>query len=327
MNDLQQLLISGLPLWMTIDGFRQAMLSVFQSGIDSTVFPKSETSLVLTKSELEYLKSHSWYQLSVHKELETLLRQMISDIDISVTDDFCSVELPENSIAYHRVWGTITADSNWWFSSKQMEIDLLEAESNPMITSHLIHINSPGGEAWYLDRLSETLRNCRKPIITLYEKMCCSAAYYIGCHGSRVYATTHNDYVGCIGTMCSFYDFEPYFKKLGITKVEAKADGSDLKNKTFDDLIDGKSEKYIHDFLNPLNEQFHNVVRLSRSKLEKLDDSEPVMRGETFCTDSAIEIGLADGLRTFSSAVEEIYAMGLNFSKNEKLKESLYNIV
>lgn len=43
MNELQNLLVSGKPLWITVDGFRQAMLSVFplHGKIDDNADPKS----------------------------------------------------------------------------------------------------------------------------------------------------------------------------------------------------------------------------------------------------------------------------------------------
>ena len=68
---------------------------------------------------------------------------------ITVTDDFSSDELPEGSIAYHRIWGFITSDCQWYFSSKQFERDLLAAEANPAITCHFLHVNSPGGSMVY----------------------------------------------------------------------------------------------------------------------------------------------------------------------------------
>lgn len=68
--------------------------------------------------------------------------------EVNLTSDFSSNELPEGSIAYHRIWGFITADSRWYFSSKQFERDILDAEANPAISCHFIHANSPGGEAW-----------------------------------------------------------------------------------------------------------------------------------------------------------------------------------
>lgn len=329
MNDLQNLLVSGMPLWITVDGFRQAMLGAFPATGEKVVLPTAQSAM-LTPAQVAFLQKHSWYQLETRTMLESLRGTLSQDESvnaITLTDEFDNEELPDESIAYHRVWGTIMADSWWWFSSKQLAADLQAAEANSQIICHILHVNSPGGEAWYLDRLSETLRGCQKPILTIYEQMCCSAGYYIGCHGQRLYALTANDYVGCIGTMCSFYDFEGYFTNLGIKRVEAKATNSDLKNKTFDDLRHGKSEKYINDFLNPLNEQFLTEVRSQRSKLSDLSDDAPVLRGETFLSPTAVEIGLADGTRTFAEAVAEALVMGREHAETQKLKNAIYTIV
>lgn len=330
MNELQQLLLSGKALHITTDGFRQAMLTAFPLS-EKAETPGVRNSLgLLSTTQLAYLASHTWYQLETHEALKKQLeaiRQDNSQPAVTLTDEYASEELPENSIAYHRVWGTVMSEAYWFFSSKQLAADLMAAEDNPQITCHFLHVNSPGGDAWFLDRLSETLRACTKPIVTLYEHLCCSAGYYIACHGSRVYALTANDYVGCIGTMCSFYDFQPYFEKLGIKFIEAKADKSDLKNKTFDDLRKGKSAQYVDDFLNPLNEQFLACVRSQRSGLAELGDDAPVLRGETYLTAEAITTGLCDGTRTFAEAVAEAVVMGAEYADAEKTKRAIYNIL
>lgn len=330
MNELQQLLLSGKALHITTDGFRQAMLTAFPLS-EKAETPGVRNSLgLLSTTQLAYLASHTWYQLETHEALKKQLeaiRQDNSQPAVTLTDEYANEELPENSIAYHRVWGTVMSEAYWFFSSKQLAADLMAAEDNPQITCHFLHVNSPGGDAWFLDRLSEALRACTKPIVTLYEHLCCSAGYYIACHGSRVYALTANDYVGCIGTMCSFYDFQPYFEKLGIKLIEAKADKSDLKNKTFDDLRKGKPAQYVDDFLNPLNEQFLACVRSQRSGLAELGDDAPVLRGETYLTAEAVTTGLCDGTRTFAGAVAEAVVMGAEYAEAEKTKRAIYNIL
>ena len=330
MNELQQLLLSGKALHITTDGFRQAMLTAFPLS-EKAETPRVRNSLgLLSTTQLAYLASHTWYQLETHEALKKQLeaiRQDNSQPAVTLTDEYANEELPENSIAYHRVWGTVMSEAYWFFSSKQLAADLMAAEDNPQITCHFLHVNSPGGDAWFLDRLSEALRACTKPIVTLYEHLCCSAGYYIACHGSRVYALTANDYVGCIGTMCSFYDFQPYFEKLGIKLIEAKADKSDLKNKTFDDLRKGKPAQYVDDFLNPLNEQFLACVRSQRSGLAELGDDAPVLRGETYLTAEAVTTGLCDGTRTFAEAAAEAVVMGAEYAEAEKTKRAIYNIL
>ena len=308
-------------MFITIDGFRQAMLAAFPLNGKIQEKPEIKATFGMSIEEmLAYLDTHTWYQLESHLALLEILNtiKQESSTPITLTDEFSDEQLPENSIAYHRVFDTIMSDSYYWFSSKQLEADLLTAEANPQISCHFLHINSPGGEAWYLDRLSETLRSCEKPILTFYEQMCCSAGYYIGCHGQRIYAMTQNDYVGCIGTMCSFYDFEEYFAKLGIKKVEAKATKSDLKNKVFDDLRQGKDEQFVKDILDPMNAQFLSEVRSQRSKLADLPDDTPVLRGETFYTPQAVELGLTDGSKTMVEAIVETATMGREYTEAKK---------
>ena len=316
-------------MFITIDGFRQAMLAAFPLNGKIQEKPEIKATFGMSIEEmLAYLDTHTWYQLESHLALLEILNtiKQESSTPITLTDEFSDEQLPENSIAYHRVFDTIMSDSYYWFSSKQLEADLLTAEANPQISCHFLHINSPGGEAWYLDRLSETLRSCEKPILTFYEQMCCSAGYYIGCHGQRIYAMTQNDYVGCIGTMCSFYDFEPYFANLGIKKVEAKATKSDLKNKVFDDLRKGQDEQFVKDILDPMNAQFLSEVRSQRSKIADLPDDTPVLRGETFYTSQAVELGLTDGSKTMIEAIVETSTMGREYTEAKKLKTAVYNI-
>ena len=329
MKELQSLLSSGKPLFITVDGFRQAMLTAFPLNGKTQDNPEVKAAFGMTKAEMiAYLDTHTLYQLESHIALLDILKTTNQEntAPVTLTDEFSDEQLPDNSIAYHRVFGIVMADSYYWFSSKQLQSDLLAAEANPQISCHFLHINSPGGEAWYLDRLSETLRSCEKPILTFYEQMCCSAGYYIGCHGQRIYAMTQNDYVGCIGTMCSFYDFEPYFAKHGIKKVEAKATNSDLKNKVFDDLRKGNNEQFVKDILDPMNVQFLDEVRSQRSKLADLPDDAPVLRGETFYTPQAVEIGLADGSRTMVEAISEASTMGREYTEAKKLETAIYNI-
>ena len=285
MKELQRLLLSDMPLWISPSGYQQ------------------------------------------------LLATAIGDGDIMVGDAAKSSEAAgagggvhgHDGVAIHTVHGIITASSPWYFSSRQLQADLLAAEGDPSVCAHLLHVNSPGGEAWYLDRLSETLSQCQKPIVCLYEQ-CCSAAYHIASHASRLYATTQFDFVGCIGTMVSYRDFEPLLEKLGIAKVEAKASGSDLKNKTFEDLRQGDPKSYTEAFLNPLNETFIATVLKNRPQLAQLEKDHPALRGETYFTKAAIDIGLVDGQRTLAEALSEAAALGRQWKKDRDTARQLYDL-
>lgn len=313
---LRQLLLSNSHKFLiTAEGYASAVMeafSVISDNPQSTFFfnPKPPTYKEISGSALAFLKKE-------HAELQ----------DVTLTDQFTSDELPDGSIAYHRIWGIITSDSYWYFSSKQFERDLLAAERNPAITCHFIHANSPGGEAWYLDRLSETMRSLHKPVLTLVEQYNCSACYYITCHSDIIAALTANETIGSIGTMSEFIDLSGWYEKMGIKDIVIKATKSDLKNKKYDDVLKGKPEQYIHDRLDPLTEQFLSEVKNSRSQLNTLADDDPVFRGETFDTSFSIEKGLIDQSMTFIEAVAKAIELGKGYESQENLKRNALKYV
>lgn len=305
MNEILRILLSERPLFITSDGYRLLVMSVlpYMRLTDAAKVPDVSAFF-------------GWDPPTYKEETDKAvasLKKIISEDDvtkaISVTNEFDNQELPQDTIAYHRVWGFITAASRWYFSSKQLEQDLIAAEQNPQISSHLLHVNSSGGEAWYLDRLSETLRSLVKPVFTVCENVTASAAYYIGCHGQKVYAVTKNDIFGSIGAMTSFHDYEGWYEQMGIKLIEAKATRSDLKNKMTADLIDGKPKQFIVEILDPLDEQFLAEVCSQRPKLAAADKDHPVLRGHIYYTDRAEEVGLIDGQRTLLEALAELSAL------------------
>lgn len=314
---LRHLLLSS-QLFISSDAYSSAMMKSFPL-IDSAL-PMSSFFIQdppTYKSKVDKLLLSLKKELSVASETE----------DINLTSDYSSPDLPSSSIAYHPIIGFITSSSCWYFSSRQFEKDLLAADSNPLISVHFLHINSGGGEAWYLDRLSETMRKLQKPIVALVEKACASAAYYIACHSTVINSLTANDQIGCIGTMTSYYDFSGYYEKLGIKYINVKSNFSPLKNKKYEDLSNGKPEQYIKEDLDPLTLQFINEVRTSRLALRDLPDDDPVLQGETFATYPAIEKGLIDASKTFAETVIDAYDLGSQYNDSKSIQKRITNFI
>jgi ClpP class serine protease len=263
------------------------------------------------------------YKQRIDSEASRLLA-LAAEREIYVTTDYSSDELKPGSIAYHPVKGLIIADSYYWFSSKQFVQDLIAAEANPSINAHFLHVKSPGGEAWYLDEVAKTLTGLDKPVYTLVEKIAASAAYYIGVHGKVVKAMTQNDLIGSIGTMVDGLNIMGYFEKLGIRRIREVATRSDLKNKKYEDLMNGKPEQFIREELDPLQQQFEAAVRAARPQLNDLPEDGPVFRGESFyASPPAIEKKLIDGLTSFDDALDEADAMGKEWARKQNNRKSL----
>lgn len=249
---------------------------------------------------------------------------------ILLTDDLSSPQGKEEVVFYHPIQGVILAHSQYeWvcgkgyqemFSTLKFIENLRLAENSDNVVAHFLHINSGGGEAWGLELAAAEMRACKKPIYAFIEGCCCSAAYYLASSAQVIKAFTANDIVGSIGVMVSFLDITGWLEQMGIKQIEEYATRSDLKNKMFRDLIEGKPEQYRSEMLDPHQAQFEAQVRSTRSALTDVDDEHPALRGEIFMATKAVENGLIDGiLSDLGSAIGEAYELGKTIQTNNSL--------
>ena len=215
--------------------------------------------------------------------------------------NFKSQDLEENSIAYHPVFGDIRMDSWWRFSTRSFMQDLKDAEANPAIVAHLIHVNSPGGEAFGMKECYDLIRSLEKPVIGLVDGMACSAGYYILAGCDKIFASSIFSEIGCIGIMATFYNDEKSWEDWGYDVHEYYSHHSPLKNKVFNDAIDGNGEEYITRFLDPMAKTFIDDVTAARGEV-----SEEALQGETFYAAEAMAAGLIDGENSLEETVEYI---------------------
>lgn len=215
-------------------------------------------------------------------------------------------DIEERSIAYHPIFGTVYYSSWWRFSTEDFIEDLKAAEANPAIGAHLLHIDSPGGEVFWLHEAFEEVKTLKKPCIALIDSCCASAAYWLACAADKVYASSIFSTIGSIGVMSSFYDDREALKKYGIKEIELYSSYSDLKNKIYNDVLDGKIEEFIKTRLDPLAEQFINDVKSVRTSIA--DDSE-ALRGKIYYAMNALPEGLIDGKSTFDEVIGELQSL------------------
>ncbi len=266
-------------------------------------------------AELFLAEKQSWFfddMPTYSEESSKLAKKLAEESNIPLTVDYTDANLESEAIAYYRIKGMIMGESTWWFSTKQFNEDLKAAEANPMIMCHFLHVNSGGGDTWYLDVAWKTMMDLKKPTIALIERVGASAALYLCCPSKTIYAATQNETLGSIGCMVSFLDFIPYYESLGVKKIEEYATKSDLKNKKFNDLLKGGkyATRFIEEELDPLQQQFEAAVRQARPKAGALEEKHPLFRGETYATQGASDLGLIDGQKSLSEALLEAYNQG-----------------
>ena len=154
-----------------------------------------------------------------------------------------SDEAEPGSVALHHIYSTVFYDSWWGFSTRDFVDNLLMAEDRPEFVAHLLVVDSPGGEIFYCHEAAAAIRKCRKPVIAVCEEMCASAAYWIASAADKVYAVSPFSEVGSIGVMARFVDGREWYRSNGFKEIEVYATGSDLKNKVYNDAVDGKPEE------------------------------------------------------------------------------------
>lgn len=267
---------------------------------------KYKQPTILFRAEIPATSSHDQDSLVILEEeeerkpyKEAILKP--ASASIAFPSDFSDPEIPEGSVAYHPVFGDITYRSWWRFSTARFMSDLQAAEENPAIIAHLLHIDSPGGEAFGLHEAFQLVKGLKKPCFAVVESMAASAGYYLAAAADRIYTTAKFSLVGCIGIVGAFWDDSKWLEDHGIKEHEYYSTYSPLKNKVFRDAMVGDGEEYIKRYLDPMALQFIEDVKSVRKGV-----TQAAQEGDTYYSAEAKEAGLIDGTMTLDEALDKL---------------------
>ena len=215
-------------------------------------------------------------------------------------------DIPAGSVAYHPIFGEVVYGYHWYLPSTMELCDNLKAaEANPAIVAHVLHIDSPGGEAFGLHEAFELIRSLHKPVYAVVESCCCSAAYYLAAGADKIFTTSKFSKVGSIGIMMIRVDDEKYLEDMGIKIQELYSSFSPLKNEDSRKLERGETKEFIEKYLDPLAKAFIEDVQSSRKKVAADSDA---LKGEVYLAEEAKEVGLVDGVKSFDDTLSVLAA-------------------
>lgn len=193
------------------------------------------------------------------------------------------------------------------------------------IDAIVIDLDTPGGQASYLETFTDIIASSKKPIIAYYNSLCASAGYYIASACNEIYASEKGDEVGSIGTMATMADYTNYFEQLGIKVHHIYADQSVDKNKSYRQITSGNPEEieaglkgYSTNVLTPLAQFFIDHVKTNRP----LINDETVFSGKTYLTKDALANNLIDGQKS----LEEVIQIALNRAIEQKNNSKTNNM-
>ena len=207
----------------------------------------------------------------------------------------------------HRPMGLEAMSGMTSYASLQAQFE--EAFNDPNVGSILMDIDSPGGSvAGAFDFRDYLMANKgRKPVYALARDAMCSAAYLIGSTADKVYAT-QTARVGSIGVVAMHVDRSEKNKMEGVKPTFISAGKYKVAGNPHE-ALEGDNLKYLQDSVDESYKMFIDAVVEARG-MEAKDVRATEAR--VYGGKKAVEIGLADGIRTYESVLREMSAPDFN---------------
>lgn len=190
----------------------------------------------------------------------------------------------------------------------QIVEQLDQANNDPDCIGIIFKVDGPGGAVNAINPFLDFAKRKKKPVVALvanamslhYWTICAVADRIIG-------SDTISGRFGSVGVMTTFSDNRKKMENEGVTLHEVYADESSEKNKVYMEARDGNYERLKNEQLKPIALKFRSAVRAARPALViEGDDALGVLKGATFITERAIELGMIDMIGDMDMAVQVI---------------------
>ena len=258
----------------------------------------------------------------IREESMAALKSILSVDDISAVQavegngyqDRDNVSVRGN-VGILNVKGYIFRNDNWLVrfgygvSIESLAKDFNSLINNDSISSIILNIDSPGGEANGVSEFSDMVFSARdkKNIVSYVGGSGASGAYWIASSASKIYA---NDtaIIGSIGTVISVIDDRGYYEKFGIKEYELVSRLSPFKR---DDVATTEGRDRVIDLLDGITEVFQSKVAAYRNVSNDVV-KENYGKGKVFTGQKAQSLGMVDEVSSFEAVLN-----GLSDNYNE----------
>jgi len=177
----------------------------------------------------------------------------------------------------------------------QLVAAVQKADSDPMVESILLDVNSPGGMVTGTPEAAAALGHIEKPLYAFTDSQMCSAAYWLASAATSGIFVTGSSDVGSIGTYLAMIDSSRAYEMEGL-KLELFKAGSlkaiGLEGKAFTD----SERAFLQDGVDRANARFTSAVLANRLQATGRTISDATMQGQWFDGEQAVANGLADRL-------------------------------
>jgi protease-4 len=236
----------------------------------------------------------------------------------------CSTKNTVNAhTAVVEIKGEISSGSD--ASAENVITAMRQAFEEPNALAVVLLINSPGGspvQAGVInDEITRLKQIYKKPVYSVVEESCASAAYYIAAATDKIYVNKAS-IVGSIGVLMDGFGFTELMEKVGVERRLMTAG----ENKGFLDPFSPQTaphKAYAQAMLNQIHQQFIEAVKRGRGN--RLKESPEMFSGLFWSGQQAVELGLADELRSLDSVARDVVKAAdvIDYTRHENVAEKL----
>jgi len=171
------------------------------------------------------------------------------------------------------------------------------------ITSIVMVMDTPGGESRAAKVSVDGIQKAGKPVLAYCEGYTASLGMWMAAAADEFYASDALDGIGSIGSYATILDYSGFLEKNGIKIHEIYAPQSTEKNASYREAINGNYQ-LLQDELKMHVDRFISFVKEQRGEKSAASVKE-WSTGKLFHAEDAVNVGLADGIRSFEQVVSK----------------------
>jgi capsid assembly protease len=224
---------------------------------------------------------------------------------VSVPEDSTVAVLPLHGPIVPRA--DVLSETSGLTSVEAFQADFRAALADPNVSSILIDIDSPGGDARMIPELASEIMAARgqKPIVAQANSMAGSGAYWLACAADEIVVTPSGD-VGSIGAYTAHTDLTAAQEKAGIKTTLVSAGEYKVERNPFQPLSEA-AQAEMQSRIDSIYEMFVAAVADGRGV-----DTQTVLdkfgQGRMVQAPQAVKAGMADRVGTYDETLARLQA-------------------
>jgi len=215
----------------------------------------------------------------------------------------------EGNVARIQLMGELVNRGAWMGSYSGMTSyegfteQLTRAAADPEVSTILLDVNSPGGQAAGMMETARLVRSVseQKPVVAVVNSLAASAGYGLVSGASKIVMTESSE-VGSIGVLWLHFDRSKQMENRGVKATIIHAGARKVDGHPFSPL-EGEALSNIEGRINAIMSRFVSLVSEHRGV-----DEEAIrgLEANTLFSDEALSAGLADEVGTFDEVLEDL---------------------